>query len=468
VSLDTSSTTEPYLTGIYEPVTDEREDVGLTVMGEIPQALRGSYLRNGSNPQFSPLGRYHVFDGDGMIHAVDLADGQATYRNRWVDSRGLLVERREGQALYGGLSEFVLPAPEVTAEGGIVKNTANTNIIRHAGRRLALMEAAAPTELRADLSTVGEFTFDDRLDGPMTAHPRIDPATGAMHFFGWSPFAPYLRYHVVDANGTLVHSTVIELERSVMIHDFVITESSVVFFDLPAVFDVERMMSGHGGTHWRGDLPARIGVMPLGGDGAQIRWIEIDPCYVFHFVNAHDTADGRIVVDGCRASAMPTSFGDDPMPGPEVKPSLHRWLIDPVEGDAVLTQLDDRGADFPRINDAYTGRDQRWSYLGHVGSWNDEEVIFDGVTVFDRAGNTWVDHVYGTHHASGEAVFAADPNGSAENDGWLLNFVTDLTDRSSRLVILDAHDVTQGPVAEVLLPRRVPSGFHGNWLPEPA
>lgn len=452
-----------FLSGIYEPVSDERDDTDLRVTGAIPAALRGSFLRNGPNPQFPPRGRYHVFDGDGMIHGIDLADGRARYRNRYIVSSGLQVERELGRAVYGGLAEFTMPEPEIAERGGIVKNTANTNIIRHGGRLLALMEAGPPTELSSDLETLGTIDFDGALAGPMTAHPRTDPATGDMHFFGYEPFPPYLRYHVANAAGALVRTEEIPIGRSVMMHDFVITENHVVFFDLPALFDVSAMLEGGAGFRFDADAGARIGLMPRSGTGADTRWYDIDPCYVFHFVNAWER-DGAVVIDGCRAPQLPVAFGDDAPPSGDVEPRLHRWTVDPAAGTVSTQRLDDRAADFPRINDDYTGRRNRWSYLGHTRSWDGDEAVFDGVTVRDNDADTDVSFTYGSTSVSGEAVFAADPDGTEENDGWLLNFVTDLADNSSRFSILDARDVEAGPVADIHLPRRVPFGFHGNWM----
>jgi carotenoid cleavage dioxygenase len=455
----------PYLLGQYEPVHDERHDVALEVTGELPAGLRGAYLRNGSNPFFPPPGRYHVFDGDGMLHGIYLdGEGGVEYRNRWIDSRGLRYEQSVGHSVYGGLNEFSMPSAEAIEAGGLYKNTANTNIIRHAGRHLALMEGAHPTEVTPELATVGEYDFDGALHGAMTAHPRWDVATGELLFFGYSPFPPYLRYHVADRSGALVRSTDIPIGRSVMMHDFVTTESAAVFFDLPALFDGESLMNGGTAIRWQPETGARIGVMPRDGEGTDTVWIDVDPFYVFHFLNAHDE-DGRIVVTGCRSEAMPTAFGDDPLPEEHVRPYLWRWEIDPVAGTVTDRQLDDRTGDFPRINDSYNGVAHRYGAHAHTRHWGQEGVEFDGVIWFDLDKGTSSEHVYGPTSVCGEAVFAADPDGSSEDDGWLINIVTDLAEGTSSFVVLDARDVSAGPVAEVRLPRRVPFGFHGNWLP---
>ena len=183
----------PFLNGNFAPWRMEGDGADLEVDGEIPRDLAGTYYRNGPNPAYEPLGRYHWFDGDGMIHAIHLEDGRASYRNRWVRSRGLEEERAAGRAVYPGIFDMQ------PSEMPIYKNTANTNIVWHAGKLLALMEAALPTQLRPDtLATLGEYDFGGRLASAMTAHPKMDPETGEMLFFGYSPFPPYLTYHVAE------------------------------------------------------------------------------------------------------------------------------------------------------------------------------------------------------------------------------------------------------------------------------
>ncbi len=467
MAIDIDPDLSPYLQGNFAPIHDEIDATELAVTGEIPAALRGVYMRNGANQAFPPLGQYHVFDGDGMLHAVYLEDGQARYKNRFVESRGLLAEREAGRALFGGLSNFVFPDEETMAKAGFMKNTANTNVIRHGGRYLALMEGAPATEVTRDLETVGEFNYGGALHGSMTAHPKWDPRTGELLFFGYSPFAPYLRYHTADAAGQLTRSVDIDLPNPVMMHDFVATDHHIVFFDLPALFDIDAMMSGGPGIRWTPEAGARIGVLPRDGGNEDVQWFELDPFFVFHFLNGWDADDHTVVVDGCRAERMPITFGSDEMTEPAA-PSLHRWTMDLATGTVTTEQLDDREGDFPRINMHHEGLANRFGYVATADEWSTGTVQFTSVTKYDLTSGTSSTHSYGADCEAGEAVFAPDPDGTAEDDGWLINFVYDRPTGTSALVITDARDMAAAPVATVHIPHRVPFGFHGNWMPEKA
>jgi carotenoid cleavage dioxygenase len=471
VSIETNQPADPnldnpYLAGAYAPVRDELFVDDLEVEGRIPAALHGVYMRNGANPAFPPLSRYHLFDGDGMIHAVELRDGRASYRNRFIASAGLGIERREGHAVFGGLGEFVIPPPEILAEAGMMKNTANTNIVRHADRYLALMEAGKPTELSRELATIGEFDFGGQLSGPMTAHPKWDATTGELLFFGYGPIPPYLRYHVADVSGSLVRSIDIDLPRPVMMHDFVVTDEHVIFFDLPAVFDLESLLAGGVPIRWEPDLPARIGVLPRDLSVTAPVWFELDPFYVFHFLDAwtdHDGGSTQIVVHGCRADRMPVAFGTDSLPEP-TPARLHRWTIDLDRGLVTDEACDEQPGDFPRFNEWHTSR-RRYGYVARSRQWG-ETVQFTEVARHDLETGAIVVHDYGPRAGAGEAVFAPDPDRDGELDGWLLNLVTDLDTDRAELVIIDAADMEGDPVARVRMPGRVPFGFHGNWMPE--
>lgn len=450
---------DPFLTGAWEPVHDELDVADLPVTGELPAALVGTYVRNGPNPDLAPAGAYHLFDGDGMLHGIRLEGGRATYRNRWVRSAGLAAERREGRALFGGLNEFRLPDPEVMAEVGPLKNTANTHVVRHAGRVFALLEAAPPTEVTMDLETVGVYDFDGALQGPMTAHPKVDPETGELVFFGYGPFPPYARVHVADAAGRLHTSVDIDLPAAVMMHDFAVSARHIVLFDLPAVFDLPAMIAGGPGIRWEPSNGARIGVMDRTDLAAGVRWFEMDLFWMFHVLNAYDDGDA-VVVEGCRTTRLNAAFGEEMADRPP-PPMLHRWRIDLATGTVTEEQLDDRAGDFPRLNDDHAGRAARYGYVGHTRGWT-AEVEFDGFVKHDLQTGTSSVFRYGPTAVAGEAAFAPDPTRTGEDQGWLLNYVYDKADDTSSLVVVDAEQMEE--VARVHLPRRVPLGFHGNWF----
>jgi carotenoid cleavage dioxygenase len=305
----------------------------------------------------------------------------------------------------------------------------------------------------------------------MTAHPKTDPVTGELLFFGYSPFPPYLRFHVADASGRLVTSVPVDLPAPVMMHDFAVSGHHVVFFDLPAVFDLAALLAGEPGIRWEPGNGARIGVLDRRSPHEPVRWFEVEPFWMFHVLNAHDEvgpAGEVVVVEGCRTDRLNVTF-DRTGPGAgagsgaaPAGPSLHRWRLDLASGRVSDAALDDRPADFPRLRDDRAGLDAHFGYVTHTRAWGGGEVEFDGVTKHHLLTGGSVVHRYGPTEVGGEAAFAPDPDRGGEDGGWLLNFVTDKSDGTSALVIVDAEAMEE--VARVHLPRRVPSGFHGTWL----
>ncbi len=444
----------PFLSGNFAPVGDERDLVELPVEGRLPEGLEGAYMRNGPNPAFPPISYTYPLDGDGMIHAVCFERGRVRYRNRWVATRGLQAERRAGRALYGGVQRPVPVDPkDVGPDGdpGPFKNVANTNVIRYAGRVLALYEGGLPYALTDDLETKGEWSFGGKLTRAMTAHPKFDPATREMHFFRYTGDRPYLTYFVGDPTGRLVRTVPIDLPEPVMIHDFVLTDRHVVFFDCPAVLT-------QGGIVWKPDRESRIGVLPRRGRGRDtgqgIRWFRTAPFFLYHFVNGFSD-DRQVTVDYVWHAA----FGPARRP-----PSLHRLTVDLVRGAVKDEPLDDRPVEFPRMDERRMGRRYRF---GYVPTRVDAATpgLFDALVQYDVERKTTAIRSYGKGRFTGEAIFVPRPGADGERDGWVLGFVYDAGRDQTDLVIVDAGDFTGEPAATVRLPVRVPEGLHGNWFP---
>ncbi|MFI6954776.1 carotenoid oxygenase family protein [Nocardia sp. NPDC050408] len=429
------STSVAHLTGNYAPVTEELTAYELPVTGMIPAALTGWYLRNGPNPHAAASA--HWFLGDGMVHGVRLEQGHAvSYRNRWVRTSTFT----DGTA-----------ARDADGNRDLTAGLANTHVIRHAGRTLALVESSYPYELTCELDTVGPYDFDGKLRTAMTAHPKTCPTTGELHFFGYDLTAPYLTYHRADAAGNLLVSRPIEVPAATMHHDFNLTAAHIVFMDLPVVFDLETAKSGGGMPfRWRDDYQARLGVLRRDDPHGDIRWFPIDPCYVFHTLNSHDEP-GRIVLHVIRYQSLWRQ--DSHL---SERASLWRWTIDLVTGTVAEEQIDDRDAEFPRIDDRLAGLDSRF---GHATVAGDSGALLR----YDLHTGTSTAHEFGPGRIPAEAAFApADerPGG----DGYLMTYVYNADTDRSDLVILDASELAGPPVATIHLPARVPYGFHGNWL----
>lgn len=423
----------PLLAGNHAPVVDELSALDLPITGALPPQLCGRLLRNGPNPINPDPASYHHFLGDGMVHAVELRDGRAvSYRNRWVRTDAACAQLGE------------TPPADQPADPLPGISPANTHVVSHAGRILALVEVGLPTELDPTLATCGRFDFNGRLRSAMTAHPKIDPVTGELVFFGYGPFGPpFLRYHVADASGALIRTEEIDIARPTMMHDFAITGRYAVFLDLPVVLDMSLFGAGNLPFRWDPEAGAWVGVMPRAG-GA-VRWFEIEPCYVFHTLNAYDDGDS-VVLDVVR---YPSMFGPEPEPS-----TLDRWTIDLVTGRIREQRLDDRAQEMPRVDDRVVGAPHRYGYT----------VRNCTLIKHDLHRGTGEPAALEPGQCASEPVFV--PGGDGEDDGWVLSVVYDATRDGSDLVVLDASDFTAAPVARVQLPQRVPDGFHGSWLPQ--
>ena len=439
-----------YLEGNFAPVSEETTSVDLSITGSLPEWLDGRYLRNGPNPMNTDPETYHWFTGHGMVHGLRLRDGKAEwYRNRYVRS----------EAVANELGETWRSGP--VHEG--MDFASNTNVIGHAGRTFAIVEAGArPYELDEELNTLGPCDFDGTLPGGYTAHPKRDPQTGELHavsyFWGWGN---KVQYTVIDRDARVRKVVDVETTGSPMLHDMSLTETYAVVYDLPVVFDLDLAMSGAGLPYrWDNDYPARVGLLPRDGGADDVQWFDVEPCYVFHPLNAYDDGD-RIVIELCRFERM---FDADVVLGPDGQPPrLDRWTIDPSAGKVIEETIDDRPQEFPRVDERVVGRRHRYGYTVRfdAGSQNFE---FAGGSLLrhDLAAGTTDVHDFGAGRGPSEFVMVPSSPDAGEDDGVLMGFVYDAQRDASDLVLLDAQRLE--PVAEVHLPVRVPYGFHGNWV----
>ncbi|MCG8670739.1 MAG: carotenoid oxygenase family protein [Pseudomonadales bacterium] len=448
-----------YLEGNFAPTHQETEQPCLNVQGEIPAELKGCFLRIGPNPQYvKDIKSYHWFDGDGMIHEIEFDSGNATYRNKWIQTKGFKIEQEEGKALWNGINS----PPDFSNPHGPMKNPANTAFVWNANRLLALWEGGEPHEVKLpSLETVGAETFNNKLMGyPYSAHPKVDPETGEMIACGYfMAAAPFVKHFVINKDGEMVKETPIDIPKGVMMHDCAITKNYTVIMDLPLTFDLPRAMKGKKPIQWEPDNGARIGVLPRHADGSEVAWFDVEPGMVFHSMNAYEDGD-EIVLDACR-SIQTTMLQEDSDPDLDYA-FPHQWRLNLKTGEVKETKFSEISCEFPRINENYQGRQYRYCWASRFA--RTPQPLFNAFVKFDReTGEEWV-YELGEGRYMGEAVFAPKEGSDKEDDGWVIGFVRDENKEVSECVIMDASDYTKGPVAVITMPTRVPYGFHAGWV----
>lgn len=434
-----------HLEGNWAPVHKELSELDLETIGEIPKELNGLFLRNGMNPKSGHSD--HWFFGNGMLHGLYLEDGKASYKNRYV------------------LTPYYDKDLDVMSSfGDLAASPANTHIVEHAGKLLALEETHLPWEVDKDLNTIGAHDFEGKLKGAMTAHPRVCPETGEMFFFSYSMMGPpYLNYYRVDSSGKLVQSEEIDIPRPVMMHDWNITRNHVVFMDLPIVSDMELAMKTGSPFGFKPECGARLGVMPRNGSNADVKWFEIDPCFVFHSFNSFEEDNKIILYVSRQQEAMVGGFKDI-YGGETTVARLWRWTIDLETGNVKEEQMDSGACDFPRIDDRRIGLKSEFGYSMQIETEVDSLTFGSHLYKYNLESGSRVDHYLGKNVAGGEPVFAPKSNNSEEDEGWVISFVHERDTRKSKMIIVDAQNFESKPVAEVYLPQRIPYGAHGSWI----
>lgn len=455
IASDPSEPENPYLLGPYAPVRDELTVEDLPVAGKLPAELDGTYMRIGPNPITPPDGStHHWFAGDGMIHAVRIKDGKALwYRNRYIRSN------RVAEALGEP------PAPGPRYERG---DTVNTNVISHAGKILALIEAGGyPVEVDTLLGTTAYTNLDGSLKfGGFTAHPHPDPETGELHAICYNAGnLEFVRHVVVGRDGLVRRDLKIPLPGGPMIHDCALTQRFVLVLDMPVTFSIDAAKAGMSVPYaWDPEQhPARVGLLPREGTAEEIVWCAVEPAFVFHPCNAYDLPDGRVVMD---VAVHDRLFADGTEQPGGSKVTFERWVCDP-QAKAVERQLiDDVPQEFPRYDERLTGKPYRYAYTVTLDEGRGPP--FFGVIAHDLETGERKVHDFGEGCIPGEFVFVPASDDAAENEGWLVGYVLDVNRNHTDFVVLDAGDVAAEPVATVPLPQLVPLGFHGNWIPAAA
>ena len=464
----------PYRNGAWKPMATEYDATDLDVIsGEIPKDLTGVYLRNTENPLLPAIGRYHPFDGDGMLHAISFENGKASYRNRFVQTKGLKAEIEAGEPLWAGIIESPLQSKcEGWGARTKMKDASSTDVVVHAGVAVSTFYQCGDGYLLdpRTLEDKGTAHWAKGLpnDTGVSAHTKVDENTGELLFFGYGTRAPYMHYGVVDASGKLVHLTPIELPGPRLPHDMCFTDNYAILNDFPSFWDPALMEKGVYRAKFHADMPSRFGIVPRRGTNADVKWFEASPTYVLHFVNAFEDGD-EIVLDGFHQGIpMPKIRPED---GPwgamgklldthELHTRLCRWRFNLKTGKTTESFLDDQFLEFPTINQKVAGKAYRYAYCTTMerGSF-----LFKGIHRYDLKDGTKVGYEYPKGVYASESPFAPRDGATSEDDGYVVTFTIDLNENMSTCDVFDAKDLAKGPIARVRLPERISSGTHSYW-----
>ncbi|MEV5957496.1 carotenoid oxygenase family protein [Streptomyces sp. NPDC051987] len=474
----------PKFRGFFAPSRIEADVYDLEVEGRIPPELSGAFYRAAADTQYPPRFPNDVYiNGDGMIHMVRFDNGHADLKTRYVRTQRFQLERRARQALFGAYRNPYTDDPSVA---GVDDGNANTSIIWHAGKLLALKEAALPYELDpATLETKGVYDFSGQIPGrTFTAHPKHDPRTGDLIAFAYNASGlPDKQIHIYEiaADGKVTRSRTFEVPYSSMVHDWLVTRDHFVFTISPMVADAEQMKTEEQYFVWDPNQGTYVAIIPRDQGVSGIKWFRSEQLMETHSLNAW--TDGDTLV-GDHFTTKSGWFSQFPKTTvgllPELPPFLHRWTFDLTRGaahwdDATDTyhseQLLSSPGDMPRVDPRVLMEKNRHAWVGGFhpdlpkGEIGPMGPPFNSLIHRDDLTGESAFWSPGEHGAPEEPVFVPKSADADEGEGYLLALVGRRDQMRHDLVVLDALDIAAGPIATVKIPFRLRYGFHGTWVP---
>jgi carotenoid cleavage dioxygenase-like enzyme len=467
--------------GYNAPSRVECDIYDLVVEGKVPEEISGCWYRSIPDPQYTPmLGDDTMLSGDGMVSLFQIENGHVDFRMRYVQTERWKNERKARRSLYGLYRNPYTDDPSVRSPGmNHSRGVANTTPIYHGGRLLALKEDARAWELDpVTLETRGEWDYQGKLKSQtMTAHTRLDPATGELYFFGYEASGLASRdvaFCVADKNGNLIREEWFQVPYCSMMHDFAVTKEHVIFPVFPTTADLDRIKAG--GAHWVWE-PTRdtfVGIMPRAGSVKDIRWFRGPPTSAYHFMNAY-TEGSRVHLDFGAGKVNPFPFiqkaSNIQVHPSEAAGDYVRWTFDLARPSERWEEYKiGPGGEMPRIAEKDFMRDYD---IGYYETYNPE----NGPPLIAGPVGAGFNTVLRLEVKSGRLTGLAMPPGTTVqeevhipskkpgHEGYLA-FVVDLHEKNlSQMWIVAAQHLAKGPIARIQIPLRLRVAVHGNWVP---
>nr|AIZ09097.1 carotenoid cleavage dioxigenase 4-1 [Ipomoea batatas] len=477
------------LSANFAPVDELPPTECEVVEGALPSCLDGAYIRNGPNPQYLPRGPYHLFDGDGMLHAVRISQGRATLCSRYVKTYKYEVERSIGSPVipnvFSGFSGLTASAARgaLTAARALSGQfnpgngigLANTSLALFGGKLFALGESDLPYAVKitpdGDVITLGRHDFDGKLIMSMTAHPKIDPETREAFAFRYGPMPPFLTFFRVNPDGVKQPDVpIFSMPSPSFIHDFAITKNYAIFSDIQIGMNPLDLLNGGSPVGASPGKVPRVGVIPrYAKDESEMRWFEVPGFNIVHAINAWEEDEGNTIVM-VAPNIMSVEHTMERMD--LVHAAVEKLTIDLKTGMVFRQPLSTRNLDFGVINPAYVAKKNKYVYaaVGDPMPKISGVVKLDvSVSEADRRDCIVGSRMYGPGCFGGEPFYVArepDNPEAAEDDGYVVSYVHDEKSGESKFLVMDAQTPNLDIVAAVKLPARVPCGFHGLFVKE--
>jgi len=466
----------PYLIGPHEPIREELDSPELECIGDIPKDFSGIYLRNGPNQRHAPYGLHHWFDGDGMIHSAEFKEGKVRYRNKWIKTKSLSKESEEGKSIWPGLMDT--PDRDLKTSWGSdlwLKDNSNTDIAIHAGKAITTFyQCGDAYQLDpVTLNTLGSMDLESQGARLMSAHCMTDENNGDLLFFDYAVKPPYMTYGVFNKDSQLVNFTPIELPGARLPHSMAFTPNYSILMDLPMFWDPKLLDRDIHKVSFYPEMQSRFGILDRMASGDTIRWFDAEPCYIYHIINSWEE-ENEVVLDVCRMSSpVPSQEVRQKLSGPygtmlawlKLDACYHRYRFNLETGETKEERKEDLLSEFPVINNRYGGLPSRYSY--HVTLADTDVILFDALVKMDSLTGTSQKFSFPEGCFGSEMQFAPRHNSNAEDDGYLISFVTNMNSMKGEIQIFPAEDLSKGPICRLIVPQQIPPGFHSSFvLPE--